>query len=188
MRQSFTVAILCMCVCVFVSFFQHGHTCQITDWNSDTIQQPNNNEQMTKLYFENVRIEEWWFFDYQYQNTFLWTIFFILFLFLSFLLIRYSVGRSRDELTGGVGKSSLVLRFIKGTFRESYIPTIEDTYRQVRFFLFCIACDRCLFCSSVLMCLMSMSMFMLMSIWMVKEKVFVWQTQNFGVLPDTNIF
>lgn len=35
---------------------------------------------------------------------------------------------------GGVGKSSLVLRFIKGTFRESYIPTIEDTYRQVSFF------------------------------------------------------
>lgn len=33
---------------------------------------------------------------------------------------------------GGVGKSSLVLRFIKGTFRESYIPTIEDTYRQVK--------------------------------------------------------
>lgn len=28
-------------------------------------------------------------------------------------------------------RSSLVLRFIKGTFRESYIPTIEDTYRQV---------------------------------------------------------
>lgn len=37
-------------------------------------------------------------------------------------------------MTGGVGKSSLVLRFIKGTFRESYIPTIEDTYRQVRFY------------------------------------------------------
>ena len=35
---------------------------------------------------------------------------------------------------GGVGKSSLVLRFIKGTFRESYIPTIEDTYRQVILF------------------------------------------------------
>lgn len=33
---------------------------------------------------------------------------------------------------GGVGKSSLVVRFVKGTFRESYIPTVEDTYRQVR--------------------------------------------------------
>ncbi|CAO1419215.1 unnamed protein product [Diamesa hyperborea] len=33
--------------------------------------------------------------------------------------------------SGGVGKSSLVLRFIKGTFPTNYIPTIEDTYRQV---------------------------------------------------------
>lgn len=41
-------------------------------------------------------------------------------------------------VTGGVGKSSLVLRFIKGTFRESYIPTIEDTYRQVRDFIIII--------------------------------------------------
>ncbi|XP_023692285.1 GTP-binding protein Di-Ras2-like [Paramormyrops kingsleyae] len=37
---------------------------------------------------------------------------------------------------GGVGKSSLVIRFVKGTFLESYIPTIEDTYRQV------ISCDK----------------------------------------------
>jgi len=37
---------------------------------------------------------------------------------------------------GGVGKSSLVLRFVQGTFRESYIPTVEDTYRQV------ISCDK----------------------------------------------
>jgi len=37
---------------------------------------------------------------------------------------------------GGVGKSSLVLRFIKGTFRDTYIPTVEDTYRQV------ISCDK----------------------------------------------
>ncbi len=32
----------------------------------------------------------------------------------------------------GVGKSSLVMRFVKGTFKEAYVPTIEDTFRQVR--------------------------------------------------------
>lgn len=32
---------------------------------------------------------------------------------------------------GGVGKSSLVLRFVRGVYRDSYVPTIEDTYRQV---------------------------------------------------------
>lgn len=31
----------------------------------------------------------------------------------------------------GVGKSSLALRFVRGTFRESYVPTIEDTYKHV---------------------------------------------------------
>ncbi|GAU90021.1 hypothetical protein RvY_02501 [Ramazzottius varieornatus] len=36
---------------------------------------------------------------------------------------------------GGVGKSSLALRFVKQTFRDAYVPTIEDTYTQV------ISCD-----------------------------------------------
>lgn len=38
---------------------------------------------------------------------------------------------------GGVGKSSIVLRFIKGTFNENYIPTIEDTFRQASFLVTC---------------------------------------------------
>jgi len=33
--------------------------------------------------------------------------------------------------SAGVGKSSLVLRFVKGTYKDSYVPTVEDTYRQV---------------------------------------------------------
>lgn len=51
--------------------------------------------------------------------------------------IRYLINHLVYTI-GGVGKSSLVLRFIKGTFRESYIPTIEDTYRQVSTFTFTI--------------------------------------------------
>ncbi|CAF0787979.1 unnamed protein product [Adineta ricciae] len=31
----------------------------------------------------------------------------------------------------GVGKTNCVLRFVNGQFRENYVPTIEDTYRQV---------------------------------------------------------
>ncbi|ELV11320.1 GTP-binding protein Di-Ras3 isoform X2 [Tupaia chinensis] len=33
--------------------------------------------------------------------------------------------------SAGVGKSALVQRWVRGTFREAYLPTIEDTYRQV---------------------------------------------------------
>jgi len=43
---------------------------------------------------------------------------------------------------GGVGKSSLVLRFVRGTFRDTYVPTIEDTYRQV------ISCNKQVCCCS----------------------------------------
>lgn len=30
-----------------------------------------------------------------------------------------------------LGKTNCVLRFVNGQFRENYIPTVEDTYRQV---------------------------------------------------------
>ncbi|CAF0867241.1 unnamed protein product [Adineta steineri] len=33
--------------------------------------------------------------------------------------------------SAGVGKTNCVLRFVNGQFRENYIPTVEDTYRQV---------------------------------------------------------
>ncbi|XP_062959723.1 GTP-binding protein Di-Ras3-like [Cynocephalus volans] len=32
----------------------------------------------------------------------------------------------------GVGKSALVQRWVHGIFRDTYLPTIEDTYRQVQ--------------------------------------------------------
>lgn len=33
--------------------------------------------------------------------------------------------------SAGVGKSTLVQRWVRGSFRDSYLPTIEDTYRQL---------------------------------------------------------
>lgn len=31
---------------------------------------------------------------------------------------------------GGVGKSSLVLQYLQGTFSRTYSPTVEDCYRH----------------------------------------------------------
>lgn len=42
----------------------------------------------------------------------------------------------RDEMkfvmlgTGAVGKSSITIQFIKGEYRDSYNPTIEDAYTK----------------------------------------------------------
>ena len=39
--------------------------------------------------------------------------------------------QSQDKRTFILGKTNCVLRFVNGQFRENYIPTVEDTYRQV---------------------------------------------------------
>lgn len=33
--------------------------------------------------------------------------------------------------SAGVGKTNCVLRFVNGQYRDTYVPTVEDTYRQV---------------------------------------------------------
>lgn len=55
------------------------------------------------------------------------------------LIIRAFVPQRRNKdycvvILGstGVGKSALVKRWVRGNFREKYVPTMEDTYHQVR--------------------------------------------------------
>ena len=36
-----------------------------------------------------------------------------------------------EKIFAGVGKTSLAVRFIHGTFQEMYSKTIEDTYRYI---------------------------------------------------------
>ena len=33
--------------------------------------------------------------------------------------------------SGGVGKTSISLRFVRGEFTESYVPTIEDEFEKI---------------------------------------------------------
>ena len=37
--------------------------------------------------------------------------------------------------SAAVGKTSLTTRFIHGTFKESYTPTVEDTYSRVSYYM-----------------------------------------------------
>ncbi|XP_032778729.1 GTP-binding protein Di-Ras2 [Daphnia magna] len=53
---------------------------------------------------------------------------------------------------GRVGKSSLVLRFLKDTFRESYVPTVEDFYCQNVEFLSYTLDDQLIPCNNNSVC------------------------------------
>lgn len=56
----------------------------------------------------------------------------------SYVEHRYEREQQKNDyrvvVLGGAatGKSSLVLRFVNGTFRERHFPTVEDIYCQVR--------------------------------------------------------
>lgn len=51
------------------------------------------------------------------------------------VLVRKLARREKEKLAFPTlalsGKTNCVLRFVNGQFRDTYIPTIEDTYRQV---------------------------------------------------------